>query len=164
MGRGQPYDEVVAACSTGEISINCNQSLDESCNSQITERAANKSPIEVTRGAYNVNRIGSNVSGGAMSQLSGSNASSSVSVHSSGSGVGASESEIGKSTSSLGIQGATSGGAGKNGVVSGAGQTTREANYEEGASELFLLVESASWEEAVNRYVFVCAEVVFCSV
>ena len=34
---------------------------------------------------------------------------------------------------------------------SSCGVTTREANYDEGASELFLLVESASWQEAITR-------------
>lgn len=138
MGRGQSIDEV----GSGEISITCNISQDESCNSQITERANNKSPVMTTRNAYNVNRTSSNVSGGAMSHLSGSNASS-TSVHSAESGR-----DDGKSASSVGIQGAVSG-AGSGGAT----QTTIEANYEEGASELFLLVESASWEEAIIRYV-----------
>lgn len=39
------------------------------------------------------------------------------------------------------------------GLVSrGSGATsTREANYEEGASELFLLVENAAWQDAITR-------------
>jgi hypothetical protein len=132
------------AASSTEISITYDNSQDEvSCNSQITERAANKSPTEVNTAAkysgYNVNRSISNVSGGAMSQLSGSNASSS----SANSHIEEEGEVIAHSLSSLGgVAEATNNGQ----VVS-----TREANYEEGASELFLLVEGAHWQEAITR-------------
>lgn len=128
----------MAASSTGEISIEYKD--DFSYNSQITERAANKSP-EVISPRYAAQnemvRSVSNVSGGAASNVSGlgSNASSG-SMHSANSGV------IRESTSTRG---------------NGIGPTTREANYEEGASELFLLVEGANWQEAITRLVFCCS-------
>lgn len=74
-----------------------------------------------------------------MSQLSGSNASgSSANSHME------EEGEIVRQASSS--LGGVMGAGANNGKIS-----TREANYEEGASELFLLVEGAHWQEAITR-------------
>lgn len=116
----------VPSSSTGELSIQYNKpsSDDTSCNSQITERAANKSPDVTRYVTKSISGVGSNTSGVDIGLKSQSSVSSNLSK---------------SASSSLEIQ------------PPSGGTTTREANYDEGASELFMLVESASWQEAITR-------------
>ena len=113
--------------------------------SQVTERAGNKSPSPNTPA-----NIGWTRSGSSSASCAGTNGITGSSVSSKDSGLSGgsrpSTEDISKSSSELG----TSNNSPQD-ISAANEQSTREANYEEGASELFLLVEGAAWEEAITR-------------
>lgn len=115
--------------------------------SQVTERAGNISPIAHAPANVGLIRSVSNASCTAMSGMSGG---SSLST---GSGLSGdrrpSEEDISKSSS--GFETSNNGRQDSRDSPATNGLSIREANYEEGASELFLLVEGAAWEEAITR-------------
>lgn len=155
---------------TGNVSIEYDENSSCSGGSAMTERRANKSPEVVVRGGRlhgakspeMVRLNDANVSGGlgstsGLSSASGGMGSDSNLGRRSNSDVDKGSAFERTASNASGLS-ANTAPASIGGVHGGNSNTmlsnlTREANYEEGASELFLLVENAAWQEAITRYV-----------